>query len=110
MAMSRLDGNDTAIEKPKGLSSFVLLSFLPPSKGEGEQRFHRLSTLRFIPEGDEVSRVLIHLPSLTFRRHGSRLGDRSITMTIMSVTECPPLLKCSATGDTSVLRCVMSDR
>ena len=110
MAMSRLDGNDTAIEKPKGLSSFALLSLLPPSKGEGGQRFHRLSTLRFIPEGDEVSMVLIHLPSLTFHRHGSRLGDRSNTMTVMFVTKCPPLLKCSATGDTSVLRCVMSDR
>ena len=73
-------------------------------------RFYRLSTWRFIPEGDEVSRVLIHLPSFTFRTHGSRLVDSSITMTIMSDSECAQVLKCSATGDTSVLQCVMSNR
>ena len=95
MAMSQLDGAETVIKKPEG---------------EGRQRFHRLSTRKFIPEGDEVSRVLILLPSFTFRRHGSQLGDSSITMTVMSATECAPLFKCSAAGETSVLRCVMSDR
>ena len=44
-------------------------------EGKVRQRFHRLSTRRFIPEGDKVARVLIHLLSFTFRRHGSQLGD-----------------------------------
>ena len=75
-----------------------------------EVKFHRLSTRTLILEGNEVSRVLIHLPSFTIRRHGLRLVDSSITMTVMSDTECAPLLKCSVTGDTSVLQCAMSDR
>ena len=54
------------------------------TEGERRQRFHRLTAQRFIPEGDKVSRGMIHLPSFIFRRHGSRLGDSSITMTIMS--------------------------
>ena len=57
------------------------------SKGKG--KFHRLSTWRFIPEGNDVSRVLIHLSSLIFRRHGSRLGGRSITMIAMSDSDLP---------------------
>ena len=73
-------------------------------------RFYRLSTRRFIPEGNKVSKVLIHLPSFTFRRHGSQLVDSSIIMTVMSNSECALLLKCSATGDTSVLWCVVSNR
>ena len=39
-------------------------------------RFYRLSTRRFIPEGDNVSRVFINLPSFTFCRHGSRLVNK----------------------------------
>ena len=74
------------------------------------RRYHRLSTLRFIPEGDEVPRVLIHLLSRILRKHASRLRASSITMTAMSDSLCAPLLKCSATGDSSVLRCVMSYR
>ena len=99
MAISRLDGDYTEIVKPKG-----------HAEGEGRQRFHRLSTQRIIPEGNKVSRVLIHLSSFTFRRHGSRLGDNLITMTVMSATESAPLLKCSATGETTVLQCMMSDQ
>ena len=72
-----------------------------------EGRFYRLSTQRFIPTGDEVPRVLIHLPSCVFRRHASRLRASSITMTPMSDSLCAPLLKCSTTGDCSVLRWVM---
>ena len=79
-------------------------------ESEGKGRFYRLSTRRFIPEGNDVSRVLIHLPSLIFHRHGSRLGGRSITMIATSDSECAPLLKCSSTGDTSVLRCTMWNR
>ena len=75
-----------------------------------EVRFHRLSIRRFILEGNKVSRILIHLPSFTFRRHGSWLVDSSITMTVMSYTEFARLLKCFTTGDTSVLRCTISDR
>ena len=57
-------------------------------EGEEKIRFHRLSTGRFIPEGNEVSRVLIHLPSFTLRGHGSRLVDSSITMTVIFDSEC----------------------
>ena len=100
MVVSWRDGNDTREEKEtQGCS-----------EGEGKQRFHRLSTWRYIPEGNEVFRVLIHLPYFTFRRHGSRLGDCSVTMTVMFNAEFALLLKCSATGDTSVLRCMVSDR
>ena len=35
------------------------------------RRIYRLSTLRFIPKGDEVPKVLIHLLSHIFRRHAS---------------------------------------
>ena len=70
MAVSRTGGKDTKEKKrvPKGVR-------------RRKVKFHRLSTRRFIPEWSEVSRVLIHLPSFTFRRQGSRLGDNSITMT-----------------------------
>ena len=77
---------------------------------KGRADFHRLSTWRFIPEGNDVSRVLIHLLPLIFCRHGSRLGGRSITMIARSDSECAPLLKCLATGDTFVPRCAMSNR
>ena len=94
--MSRLDGDDMEMEDLKGIR-----------KGEGGQSF---TGYQPGDSGDEVSRVLIYLPSFTFRRHEPRLGDSSITMTVMSATECVPLLKCSVTGETSVLQCVMSDR
>ena len=68
------------------------------------------TTLRLIPEGYEVPRVLIHLLFWIFHRHGSRLRIWSITMTAMSANECASPLKCCATGDSSVLRCVMSYR
>ena len=73
-------------------------------------RFYRLSTRRFIPEGNEVSKVLIDLPSFTFHRYGSRLVDSSITMIIMSDSECAPVLKCLTTGDSRVLQYVMSNQ
>ena len=78
------------------------------SKGKG--KFHGLWTWMFIAEGNDVSRVLIHLPSLIFRRHGSWLGGRSITMISMSCSECALLLNCSATGDASVLLCTIDGR
>ena len=83
---------------------------IPKGVRKRKVNFLRLSTRRFIPEGNEVSRVLIHLPSFIFRRHGSQLGDNLITMTDMSDSKCAPLLKRLATGDTSVLRCAMSNR
>ena len=98
--MSRIDG--TTREKRTDTQVYT--------EYEGWERFHRLSTPRFIAERDEVSGALIHLPSFTFGTHGSRLGDSLITMTFMSDIECALLLKCLDTGDTSVLRCVMSDR
>ena len=55
--MTRLDGGDTEIEEPKDMRK---------AKG-GKGLIHRLSTRRIIPEGDEVYKVLIHLPSFTFR-------------------------------------------
>ena len=73
-------------------------------------RFHSESTLRFIPEGCEVPRVLIHLLSRILRRHWSRLYSWSIIATIMSVCECPSPLKCTATGDSSVLLCTILKR
>ena len=71
---------------------------------------YRPSTLRFIPKGNEVPRVLIHQLSLIFCRHASRLRANSMAMTAMSASSCVRLLKCSATGDSSVFRCVMSYR
>ena len=73
-------------------------------------RFHSESTLRFIPEECEVPRVLIHLLSRILRRHGSRLYSWSITATTMSACECPSPVKCTATGDSSVLLCAMLKR
>ena len=73
-------------------------------------RFLRLSSLRFIPRGNKVSRVLIHLLSLTLHRQGSWLRVCSITMTDMSARLCSQLLKCAYMGDSSVLQCVMSNR
>ena len=45
---------------------------------EEKVSFYRLSTWRFIPKGNQVSRVLIHLPPYTFHRHGSWLADAHI--------------------------------
>ena len=73
-------------------------------------RLHRESTLRFIPKGCEVPRVLIHLLSRIFRRQWSRLRIWSITMRTLSACECASLLKCSATGESLVLQCAMSNR
>ena len=73
-------------------------------------RIYRLSTLRFIPRGDKVPKVLIHLLSRTLRSHASWLRASSITMTDMSDSACVLLLKCATTGDSSVLRCVISYR
>ena len=47
-------------------------------------RFHSESTQRFIPEGYEVPRVLIHLLSYILRRHGSWLYNWSLTATTVS--------------------------
>ena len=80
-----------------------------PEVSEGKH-IQRLSTLRFIPCKNVVPRSLIHLLSLIFCRVGSSLCNWSITITAMSPTECAALLKCTATGDSSVLRCTMSDR
>ena len=71
-------------------------------------RIYKLSTLRFITKGDEVPKVLIHLLSCIFCRHASRLRENSITMAVMSDSTCAPLLKRSATGDSSVLQCAIS--
>ena len=73
-------------------------------------RFHSESTLRFIPEGCKVPRVLIHLLSRILMRHGSRLYSWSITTTAMSVCECPSPVKWFATGDSSILLCAMLKR
>ena len=69
-------------------------------------KLHRLLTLRFIPEGCVVPRVLIHLLSLIFRRQGSWFQSWTITMTLMSAWECATPMKCSATGDSLVLLCM----
>ena len=70
-------------------------------------KFHRESTLRFIPKGYEVSMVLIHLLSRILQRHESWLYILFIATTVMSARVCPSPLKCSATGDSSVFLCVM---
>ena len=76
----------------------------------GREQVYGPLTLRFIRKGNEVPRVLIHLFSLTFRRHTSQLWVNSVAMTAMSDSSCVPQLKCSATGDSSVLRSAMSYR
>ena len=52
-------------------------------------RFHRESTLRFIPKGCEVPRVLIHLFSRILRRQESWLYSWSIATTVKSASVCP---------------------
>ena len=47
-----------------------------------EGTFYRLSTLKFIPAGEEVTGVQIHLPSRIFRRHALWLRASSVTMTM----------------------------
>ena len=74
----------------------------------GREQIYRPSTLRFILEGDKVSRVLIHLLSLIFHKHASRLRASSTARTAMSDSLCVLLLKCSATSVSSVLRCAVS--
>jgi len=53
----------------------------------------RLSTLRFMPLGHEVSRALVHLLSLILLRTGSSLHRVSITNTPISSTECPEVVR-----------------
>ena len=74
----------------------------------GTCRLHRLSTLRFILKGNEVSRVLIHLLSQILCRQESWLCTWLMAITVMSAWECSSMLKCAATGESSVLLCVMS--
>ena len=71
-------------------------------------RLQRESTLRFIPVGCDVPRVLIYLFSLILHRHRSWLRIWSITITIMSAIEYLLPLKWSSTGEASVLWYVMS--
>ena len=75
------------------------------------EQVYKPSTLRFIPKTNEVPRVLIHLLSLIFHRHASRLRANSMAMTAMSDSLCIPLLMCSTTGDlqSSNVRCHISD-
>ena len=73
-------------------------------------RFHRLSSLRFIPRGNDVPRVLIHRLSLILCRQESWLLVHSITMMDMFARVCGPLLKCDDTGDLPVLLCAMSNQ
>ena len=61
---------------------------------DGGGRIYTLSTLRFIPKGDEVPKVLIHLLSHIFRRHASRLQASSITMTDTSDSMCSAVEMC----------------
>ena len=75
--------------------------------GRFGSRHHRLSTLRFIPEGNKVPRILIHLLSQILCRHGSWLETKSITMTVMSARECAWWLKWATTGESSVLLCMI---
>ena len=55
--------------------------------------------LRFVPEGQEVPNVLIHLLSLIFLRMVSLIQQLSITMTYTLVSVCPGLVKWVAIGD-----------
>ena len=66
-----------------------------------KDKFRRLFTWRFIPKGNKVSRVLIYLSSFNVHRHGSWLEGCSITMIVMSDSECAPLFKCSVAGNIS---------
>ena len=70
---------------------------------DGTGRLHRLSTLKFIPEGNEVARVLIHLIARTFHRQESWLYISSVMITATFAWKCALLLKCAATRDSSVL-------
>ena len=80
-------------------------TLIPRVRRWSSSRFHRESILRFIPEGYEVPRILIQLLSHILRRHGLWLYIWSIATTVMSERACPSPLKCSATGDSSVLLC-----
>ena len=70
--------------------------------------FHRLLSLRFIPSGNNVRMILIHLLFLILLRQGSCLRVHSITMKDMAARVCGPLLNGDVTGDSSVLLCAMS--
>ena len=74
------------------------------SRREVKQVVQSSSVLKFIPSGQEVPNILIHLLSLIFLRIISFLQHLSMTMTEKSVIEWPMLLKWGATGDPSVLQ------
>ena len=57
------------------------------------QGYQSLSVLRFIPVGQDVSNVLIHLLSLIFLSMMSFLQHLLMIMTERSVSEWPSLLK-----------------
>ena len=71
-------------------------------------RLHRESTLRFIPKGCEVPRVLIHLFSRILRRQAWWLYSWSIATAVKSASVRPTPLRCFATEDSSVLLCLIS--
>ena len=54
--------------------------------GLSSSRFHRESTLRFVPKRSEVPRVLIHLLPRILLRHGLWLYRWSMATTIMSAS------------------------
>ena len=59
---------------------------------------YRLLFLRFMPQGKQVSKVMIHLPLLILQRVSSLALRTSMTITLMCSKECLRWLKCSATG------------
>ena len=73
-------------------------------------RLHRLSTWKFIPEGDEALSVLIHLLSWVLHRQGSWLCTGSMTIVVIPACECKSPLKWAAMGETSVFLCRISER
>ena len=68
----------------------------------------KLSALRFIPFGNEVSRDAIHWLSLIFCRMGLSFHSLSITITVRLSTEWPLELQRAATGFSATLLCTLS--
>ena len=66
---------------------------------------YRLLFLRFMPQGKQVSKVMIHLPSLILQRMSSLALRTSMTITLM----CLRWLKCSATGFSGFFLLVIYD-
>ena len=73
-------------------------------------RFHRVSTQRFIPGGNEVLRVLVHLLFHILPRWRSWLCTWSMTITVISACECDSLWKWAALGESSLLLCKISEQ